>query len=35
MHGREDSEDPPLSGKVTVNATHRVTRMEMDGHIQH
>jgi len=31
LHGRED---PPLSGAVTVNAAHRVTRMEMDGRIQ-
>jgi inner membrane protein len=27
--------DPPLSGKVYVNADRRVVRMEMDGHVQH
>ena len=27
-------EDPPLSGTVTLNADRRITRMEMDGHIQ-
>jgi inner membrane protein len=32
--GREDPEDPPLSGAVTLDANRRVTRMEMDGHIQ-
>ncbi|MDW5267617.1 MULTISPECIES: metal-dependent hydrolase [Acidobacteriaceae] len=32
MRGREH---PPLSGAVTLDAAHRVTRMEMDGHIQH
>lgn len=35
MQGRENSEDPPLSGTVTLDAAHRVTRMEMDGRIQH
>lgn len=26
--------NPPLSGTVTINADHRVARMEMDGHLQ-
>lgn len=34
-HGRESSEDPPLSGAVTLNANRRIIRMEMDGHVQH
>lgn len=34
MQGRENSEAPPLSGTVTLDAAHRVTRMEMDGRIQ-
>ncbi|GGG68259.1 metal-dependent hydrolase [Edaphobacter dinghuensis] len=33
--GRENAEAPPLSGTVTLDAAHRVTRMEMDGRIQH
>lgn len=32
LHGREDS---PLSGSVTVNGAHRITRMEMNGRVQH
>jgi inner membrane protein len=32
MTGRED---PPLSGTVTLDAAHRVTRMKMDGRVQH
>ncbi len=28
-------EDPPLSGKVFVNADHRVASMEMGGRVQH
>jgi inner membrane protein len=35
MQGRENSEHPLLSGAVTLDAAHRVTRMEMDGRIQH
>jgi inner membrane protein len=35
MHGRDNPDDPPLSGAVTVNAAHRITRMEMDGRIQY
>jgi inner membrane protein len=34
-HDREDPEGPPLSGKVILNADRRITRMELDGHIQH
>jgi hypothetical protein len=34
-HGRGDAEDPPLSGKVVLNADRRIIRMEMDGHVQH
>ena len=34
-HSRGDAEDPPLSGKVILNADRRVIRMEMDGHVQH
>lgn len=33
MH--EDPENPPLSGKVILNADRRITSMEMDGHVQH
>jgi inner membrane protein len=33
MH--EDPENPPLSGAVIFNADRRITRMEMDGHVQH
>ena len=32
IQGRED---PPLSGTVSLDAAHRVTRMEMSGHVQH
>jgi inner membrane protein len=35
IHGREDSEAPPLSGSVTLDANRRILRTEMDGHIQH
>jgi inner membrane protein len=28
-------EDPPLSATATLDAAHRVTRMEMNGHVQH
>lgn len=28
-------EDPPLSGKVVLNADRRVVKMEMDGRVQH
>jgi inner membrane protein len=31
LNGREH---PPLSGAVTINADHRVVRMEMDGRLQ-
>jgi inner membrane protein len=34
IHGRADPQNPPLSGKVVLNADRRITRMEMDGHIQ-
>ncbi|MEO8735280.1 MAG: metal-dependent hydrolase [Edaphobacter sp.] len=33
-HGRTDPQNPPLSGKVILNADRRITRMEMDGHVQ-
>jgi inner membrane protein len=33
-HGRGDAEDPPLSGKVVLNADRRIIRTEMDGHVQ-